>query len=94
MDRIDRSNTNWTPWPRLNFIPQKFQVIGGVSTIMFSAFLMLKWRQSAAGKLPSTINKEWEAATEKLSEGKETESGADPVVMNPITKHLRERKAN
>lgn len=93
MSFVDRSNTNWTPWPRLAKVPQNVQVVGGIASIMFSAYVMLKWRQSKAGPLPSTISKEWADETEKLSNAKETESGAEPLVMNPITKHIRERNA-
>lgn len=91
MAHVDRSNTNWTPWPRLAHLSQRVQVVGGVASIMFGAFLIMQWRNRNA-KLPSTMTKEWQEATEKESYGKATESGADPVVINPITKALREKK--
>lgn len=89
---VDRSNTNWTPWPRLAHIPHRVQVVGGVAIIISSAYAMMKWRTHVGGKLPSTITKEWEEATDKLSYAKPTESGADPVVLNPITKSLKDKK--
>lgn len=94
MERFDRSNTNWTPWPRLAHVPQRFQVIGGVATIMFGGYLMMKWRTSVGGKMPTTMTKEWQDATAELGKAKEMESGAEPVVMNPISKHLAERNAS
>lgn len=88
---VDRSNTNWTPWPRLAFLPHRVQVIGGVATIMGGAFLIMKWRMSV-GTLPSTMTKEWKEAAEKESYAKPTEAGGNPVVLNPITKAMREKK--
>lgn len=92
MDRIDKSNTNWTPWTRLSHIPQRYQVIGGVAAIMGGALLMSEFRRRVSGKLPSTISKEWEDKTEELSQGKPTESGADPLVLNPISKAMYDKK--
>lgn len=89
---IDKSNTDWTPWPRLSHIPQRVQVAGGVAVIMGLAFLAVEYRRRVSGKLPISVNKEWEEAAEKLSYGKPTESGADPLVLNPITKYMREKK--
>lgn len=89
MISMDQSNTNWSPFPRLANVPQRVQVVGGVATIMFGAFLMLQWRRSAGAKLPETMSKEWREAEEKLSYAKPTESGGDPVVINPITKAMR-----
>lgn len=89
---IDRSNTEWTPWPRLSHIPQRVQVAGGVVAIMGAALLAMEYRKRVAGKLPHTVTKEWEDATEELSRAKPTESGADPLVLNPITKYMREKR--
>ncbi|CAN8065854.1 unnamed protein product [Agarophyton chilense] len=83
MTIVDRSNTNWTPWPRLAGIPQRFQVFGGVAAIMGAAALLFQFRASRAN-VPSTLTKEWKDATKKSFEAKEREA-ADPVVMNPIT---------
>lgn len=93
MTFVDQSNTNWTPWPRLANVPQRAQVVGGVATIMFSAFLMMQWRRRSGTK-PITMSKEWREATEKESNAKPTESGADPVVMNPISKAMRDRSSS
>lgn len=49
MKVVDRSNTNWTPWPRLSGIPPKYQVIGGVACIMGAAAVLSKYRQSKGG---------------------------------------------
>lgn len=91
MEKIDRSNTNWTPWPRLSNVPQRVQVIGGVATIIGGAYVMFRWRQAVGGKLPATVSKEWEEASEKIKQAAPMESGADPVVLNPISKHIAER---
>ncbi|PXF42040.1 hypothetical protein BWQ96_08248 [Gracilariopsis chorda] len=87
MTVVDRSNTNWTPWPRLAAIPQRFQLIGGVAAIMGAAALLLKARTSRA-PVPSTINKEWQDATDAASHAKEREA-ADPIVLNPISKSMK-----
>lgn len=55
---------------------------------------MMKWRTSVGGKMPTTMTKEWQDATAELGKAKEMESGAEPVVMNPISKHLAERNAS
>lgn len=91
MTFVDRSNTNWTPWPRLAHLPQRVQVAGGVGAIICGAYLIMQWR-SSVGVMPGTMSKEWQAATEKESYAKPMESGADPVVLNPITKAMREKK--
>lgn len=89
---IDKSNTEWSPFVRLSTVPQRFQVFAGVAAIMGGALLAMEYRRRVSGKLPRTVNKEWEEETEKLSYGKPTESGADPLVINPITKYMRDKQ--
>lgn len=50
MTAVDRSNTNWTPWPRLAGIPHRLQVIGGVLGIMTAAGLLFQYRLRVGGK--------------------------------------------
>ena len=50
-DFVDRSNTNWTPWPRLaKVMSHNAQVVLGVGMIMGAAGLMMMWRRKV-GKL-------------------------------------------
>lgn len=49
MSFVDRSNTNWTPWPRLAHLPQRVVLVGGVATIMAGAAVMFKLRQTYGG---------------------------------------------
>lgn len=88
---MDRSGTNWTPFPRLAGIPHRVQVVGGVLIMMGAAYITVQMRQRSGGKLPTTMTKEWEEAAKKSMDAKEREA-ADPVVLNPISKSMRERK--
>lgn len=51
MTVIDRSGTEWTPWPRLAFVPRRLQIIGGVAGIMCAAGVLLQYRRKVGGKL-------------------------------------------
>lgn len=55
MAGVDRSGTNWTPWPRLAGIPQRLQVVGGVACIMGAAGVMFAIRQRVGGKFPERL---------------------------------------
>jgi hypothetical protein len=85
MSFVDRSNTNWTPWPRLAGIPQRLQVVGGVAAIMATAGVLYNIRKSVAPPPPKTLSKDWADATAKMNEAKEREAGG-PVIVNPITR--------
>jgi Cytochrome c oxidase subunit IV len=85
MTFVDRSNTNWSPWPRLAGIPQRLQVVGGVAAILATAGVLFTVRKSVSPPLPKTMEKEWKDATAQMSEAKEREA-AGPVMVNPITR--------
>jgi hypothetical protein len=85
MPFVDRSNTNWTPWPRLSGIPQRLQVIGGIVTIFAAAGVLHTLSRRSGPPLPRTLSKEWKDATVKSYEAKEREA-AGPIVLNPITR--------
>jgi Cytochrome c oxidase subunit IV len=85
MSFVDRSNTNWTPFPRLAGIPQRLQVVGGIVTIFIGAGILHRISMKSGPPLPKTMSKEWKEATVKSYEGKEREA-AGPVVLNPITR--------
>jgi hypothetical protein len=85
MPFVDRSNTNWTPWPRLSGIPQRLQVIGGIVTIFAAAGVLHTMSRRSGPPLPRTLSKEWKDATVKSYEAKEREA-AGPIVLNPITR--------
>jgi hypothetical protein len=85
MSFVDRSNTNWTPWPRLSGIPPRLQVIGGIVTIFAAAGVLHTISRKSGPPLPKTLSKEWKDATVKSYEAKEREA-AGPVVLNPITR--------
>lgn len=82
---VDRSNTNWSPWPRLARVPMQLQVFGGVMAIMGAAGVMYTIRKAAAPPPPTTLNKEWSEATKKRFEENPREA-AGPVRMNPISR--------
>lgn len=82
---VDRSNTNWSPWPRLSGVPQRLQVIGGIGAIMTTAYVLYSVRKSVAPPPPATMSKEWQEATKKRMEAAPREA-AGPVAMNPITR--------
>ena len=43
---VDRSNTNWAPWPRLaKVMSHNAQVVFGVSMILGGAGLIMLWRR-------------------------------------------------
>ncbi|CDF34276.1 unnamed protein product [Chondrus crispus] len=91
MTVVDRSGTDWTPWPRLAGVPKRLQIVGGVAAIMGAAGVFFEWRRRVGGPLPSTVTKEWQEATAKRSEAMPMESNADPVVLNPITKSIQKK---
>lgn len=51
MTGIDRSGTEWTPWPRLAGVPRRLQIVGGVAGIMIAAGVLLQYRRKVGGKL-------------------------------------------
>lgn len=82
---VDRSNTNWSPWPRLAKVPQQMQVLGGVLTIMGSAYVLYSVRKATAPPPPKTLSKEWADETKKRFEANPREA-AGPVRVNPISR--------
>jgi hypothetical protein len=82
---VDRSNTEWSPWPRLAKVPKQLQVVGGVVAIMATAGVLYSVRKAAAPPPPGTMSKEWEDATKKRLEAAPREA-AGPVRVNPISR--------
>jgi Protein of unknown function (DUF1138)/Cytochrome c oxidase subunit IV len=82
---VDRSNTEWTPWPRLAKVPRNLQVVGGVLAIMSTAGVLYNLRKASAPPPPKTLSKEWSDATKARFEANPREA-AGPVRVNPITR--------
>lgn len=90
MTFVDRSNTNWTPFPRLAGVPQRVQVATGVLAIAAGAAGMMYLKTKLSAPLPSTMSKEWKDATKELGNAKEREA-AGPVVLNPISRSIEKQ---
>lgn len=90
MSFVDRSNTEWTPWPRLARVPRQLQVVGGVAAIIGTAAALFGLRAYLAPPLPRTMSKEWQEATKEMGKAKEREA-AGPVELNPITRAMERR---
>lgn len=48
---IDRTGTEWTPWPRLAGVPRRLQIVGGVAAIMGAAGVLMQYRLKVGCKL-------------------------------------------
>ncbi|KAK4530864.1 hypothetical protein CCYA_CCYA06G1721 [Cyanidiococcus yangmingshanensis] len=84
---LDRTGTNWHPWPAVARLPKTVQILGGVGLSLVFAYTMVGFSRRL-GSTPRTTEEDWKAETEKRALSKEREAG-EPTVLNPISRSFK-----
>jgi hypothetical protein len=84
---MNRTGTDWHPWPAVARFPKSVQLLGGVGLSLVFAYTMVEFSRRI-GSRPRTVVEDWQAETEKRALQKEREAG-EPTVLNPISRSFK-----